>query len=176
MLIGISSQQAEVHVIDFGLANWYQVGTNHSHIPYTQYSTITGTARYLSVNGHRGIEQSRRDDLESLAYVLIYLLQGKLPWQNIQARTQKEKYHRIMVTKIEACSTLCVGLPPVFDTFLNYSQNLSFTAEPDYSYIYTLFREAFEVEGYVWDYYFDWSTTTTFCVDDDTSSSSSLDA
>lgn len=79
-LMGLGKKSHIVHMIDFGLAKRYRDGKTHQHIPYKENKNLTGTARYASVNAHLGIEQSRRDDLESIGYVLVYLANGNLPW------------------------------------------------------------------------------------------------
>ena len=68
---------------------------------YRENKNLTGTPRYASLSNHLGIEQSRRDDLESLGYVLLYFMRGKLPWQGLNAATKKRKYNKIMESKIE---------------------------------------------------------------------------
>ncbi|KAK2984597.1 hypothetical protein RJ640_029103, partial [Escallonia rubra] len=119
---------------------------------------LTGTARYASVNTHLGVEQSRRDDLESLGYVLMYFLRGSLPWQGLKAGTKKQKYDKIsekkMLTPIEV---LCRSFPTEFASFFHYCRSLRFEDKPDYSYLKRLFRDLFIREGYQFDYVFDWT-------------------
>lgn len=119
---------------------------------------MTGTARYASVNAHRGIEQSRRDDIEAIGYVLIYFSRGQLPWQGFQAATKEEKYHKIMECKQStSVETLCKGCPSVFIPYMNYAKALRFEDRPDYAYLRRLFKELFSKEGYENDGIFDWS-------------------
>lgn len=107
-------------------------------------------------------EQARRDDLESLAYVLMYFLRGALPWQGLKAATKKQKYDRIMEKKMTTpTDLLCRGFPNEFGIFLNYCRALRFDDKPDYSYLRKLFRDLFIREGYQYDYVFDWSITQT---------------
>src|SRR5277367_379966 len=104
------------------------------------------------------LEQSRRDDLESLAYVLMYFLRGALPWQGLKAATKKQKYDRIMEKKMTTpTDLLCRGFPSEFGIFLNYTRALRFDDKPDYSYLRKLFRDLFVREGFQYDYVFDWT-------------------
>ena len=101
-LMGLSSKKAAhiVYIIDFGLSKRYREPKTGEHIPYRDNKELTGTARYASVNTHLGVEQSRRDDCESIGYILLYFLKGSLPWQGLQGRTKEEKYNRIKDKKV----------------------------------------------------------------------------
>lgn len=101
-----------VFMIDFGLAKRYRDPRTKQHIPYRENKSLTGTARYTSINTHLGFEQSRRDDIEGLLYVFVYFLKGMLPWQGVRAYTKKEKYDKIMEIKMGTPPKyLCRGLP-----------------------------------------------------------------
>ncbi|KAG9018525.1 serine/threonine protein kinase [Tulasnella sp. 427] len=157
-LMGIGKRGNQVNVIDFGLAKKYRDPKTHLHIPYRENKNLTGTARYTSINTHLGVEQARRDDLESLAYVLMYFLRGQLPWQGLKAATKKQKYDRIMEKKMTTpTDLLCRGFPNEFGIFLNYCRALRFDDKPDYSYLRKLFRDLFVRESFQYDYVFDWS-------------------
>ncbi|KAJ1687848.1 hypothetical protein LUZ63_019238 [Rhynchospora breviuscula] len=157
-LMGLGRRANQVYVIDFGLAKKYKDATTHQHIPYRENKNLTGTARYASVNTHLGIEQSRRDDLESLGYVLMYFLRGSLPWQGLKAGTKKQKYEKISEKKIAtSIEALCRGYPSEFASYFHYCRSLRFEDKPEYSYLKRLFRDLFIREGFQFDYVFDWT-------------------
>ncbi|ESQ36481.1 hypothetical protein EUTSA_v10007554mg [Eutrema salsugineum] len=157
-LMGLGRKANQVYIIDFGLAKKYRDLQTHKHIPYRENKNLTGTARYASVNTHLGIEQSRRDDLESLGYILMYFLRGSLPWQGLRAGTKKQKYDKISEKKrLTPVEVLCKNFPPEFTSYFLYVRSLRFEDKPDYSYLKRLFRELFIREGYQFDYVFDWT-------------------
>ncbi|KAJ6306472.1 hypothetical protein OIU78_021731 [Salix suchowensis] len=157
-LMGLGRKANQVYVIDFGLAKKYRDLQTHKHIPYRENKNLTGTARYASVNTHLGVEQSRRDDLESLGYVLMYFLRGSLPWQGLKAGTKKQKYDKISEKKVSTpVELLCKSHPSEFVSYFHYCRSLRFEDKPDYSYLKRLFRDLFIREGYQFDYVFDWT-------------------
>ncbi|XP_042387125.1 casein kinase 1-like protein 2 [Zingiber officinale] len=157
-LMGLGRRANQVYIIDFGLAKKYRDSSTHQHIPYRENKNLTGTARYASVNTHLGIEQSRRDDLESLGYVLMYFLRGSLPWQGLKAGTKKQKYEKISERKVAtSIEALCRGYPSEFASYFHYCRSLRFDDKPDYAYLKRLFRDLFIREGFQFDYVFDWT-------------------
>ena len=91
-LMGLKSNAHTLYLIDMGLCKQYRDPDTLNHIPYRENKKLIGTPRYASINTHLGVEQCRRDDLESIGYMLMYFLNGKLPWQGLKARTKQEKY------------------------------------------------------------------------------------
>ena len=157
-LMGTGRRGSTVHVIDFGLSKKYRDFNTHRHIPYRENKSLTGTARYASLNTHLGIEQSRRDDLESLGYMLIYFCKGSLPWQGLKATTKKQKYDRILEKKLcISVEVLCQGLPIEFTQYMNYCRNLVFDEKPDYLYLARLFKDLSIKLEYHNDHLFDWT-------------------
>ena len=184
--LGLGKKCNVVHAIDFGLAKRYRDPRTHQHIPYRENKNLTGTARYASINTHIGIgtanglafflllascfltswgiklllfsEQSRRDDLESLGYVLMYFIRGSLPWQGLKANTKKQKYERIMDRKMSTSTEqLCKGYPSEFRSYFEYCRSLRFEDRPDYAYLKRLFKELFYRKGFQYDNMFDWT-------------------
>jgi casein kinase 1 len=146
-----------IHVVDFGMAKQYRDPKTKQHIPYRERKSLSGTARYMSINTHLGREQSRRDDLEALGHVFMYFLRGGLPWQGLKAATNKQKYEKIGEKKqTTAIKDLCDGFPEEFNKYLSYVRNLGFEDTPDYDYLRDLFTQALKNTGEVEDGEYDW--------------------
>lgn len=146
-----------IHVVDFGMAKQYRDPKTKQHIPYRERKSLSGTARYMSINTHLGREQSRRDDLEALGHVFMYFLRGGLPWQGLKAATNKQKYEKIGEKKqTTPIKELCEGFPEQFAHYLTYVRNLGFEDTPDYDYLRDLFTQALKEEGGVEDGEYDW--------------------
>ncbi|CCH58005.1 hypothetical protein TBLA_0A02040 [Henningerozyma blattae CBS 6284] len=159
-LIGNNKTSNIIYMIDFGLTKKYMVPNEDgklTHIPFKSGKSLTGTARYASINTHIGIEQARRDDLESIGYVLVYLCKGKLPWQGLKGTTKKEKYNEILNKKRSISSEeLCKGLPQEFEEYISYCKQLLFNEKPDYQYIKQIFFNLLNRFNYSIDHMFDW--------------------
>mmetsp|Transcript_2620 Transcript_2620/g.5761 ORF Transcript_2620/g.5761 Transcript_2620/m.5761 type:complete len:539 (-) Transcript_2620:542-2158(-) len=147
-VIGVQETAANVFCVDFGLSKRYRHPKNLHHIPHRDGRSLTGTPRYASINNHLGIEQSRRDDLESIGYVLIYFLKGTLPWQGLKAKNAQKKYRLILEKKQQvSIAQLCQGCPSQFAEFLAYTRSLKFDAKPDIPYLRKLFRDLYHAQG-----------------------------
>lgn len=156
-LMGTHKKAHHVYLIDFGLAKRYRNPKTHQHIQYRENKNLTGTARYASINTHLGVEQSRRDDLESLGYIFVYFFKGILPWQGLKGANKKQKYDKISEKKMAtSAELLCDGMPDAFKTFLKYSRSLKFQDKPDYRYLRLLFSSLFQKKDYKLDYQYDW--------------------
>ncbi|ETI21919.1 hypothetical protein G647_05989 [Cladophialophora carrionii CBS 160.54] len=158
-LIGRPNTKAAnvIHVVDFGMAKQYRDPKTKQHIPYRERKSLSGTARYMSINTHLGREQSRRDDLEALGHVFMYFLRGGLPWQGLKAATNKQKYEKIGEKKqTTAIKDLCEGFPEEFNKYLSYVRNLGFEDTPDYDFLRDLFTQALKNTGEVEDGEYDW--------------------
>ncbi|XP_020766148.2 casein kinase I-like [Odocoileus virginianus] len=156
-LMGTGKHWKELFLIDFGLAKKYRDPSTGQHIRYRKGKSLTGTPLYASIRAHLGSEQSRRDDMESLGYVLMYFNRGSLPWQGLKAATVKQKREKISEMKrATPVDVLCDGFPIQFAMYLKHCRGLSFEEAPDYRYLRRLFRLLFRTLNYQYDYAFDW--------------------
>ena len=156
-LIGKNLKSKTLYIIDFGLSRKYIDKITGKHVVYKEGKGLTGTARYVSLNTHYGIDQSRRDDIEGIAYNLIYFAKGKLPWQGVKTKNKKEKHKKIMEFKEEYKEDkLCEGLPEEFPTLLKYARKLDFEEKPDYKNIKIMFKQLILTCGQQMDWKYDW--------------------
>ena len=156
-LMGLDTKSHIIYLLDFGLSKKYRSTKTKQHIKFTSNNKLTGTARYASINALNGNEQSRRDDLEAIGYVLIFFLKGNLPWQGLKVNKGEDRYKKIYIKKKNTSpEILCEGLPSEFKDYIIYTRNLGFEDEPDYSYLKGLFVRVLEKENYYYDFWFDW--------------------
>jgi len=155
-IMGRGENKNTVYIIDFGLASDY-LDENGNHIPNSKNASFRGTHRYASINSHRRREQSRRDDLEALGYVLIYFLKGSLPWQNLKAG--KKDRRKIIGKKKKETSfeSLTSGLTKPFYFYMKYVRQLKFRENPDYNYLIQLFTQLMKESNIDNDFKFDWT-------------------
>jgi len=128
-MFGRNERISHLYIIDFGLSKRYWNGAQHTQCK-TKLS-LTGTARYASINAHNGVEQSRRDDLEAIGHMLFYFIRGSLPWSGLPAKTQEEKYRKICAKKQDTHpDELCKGFPDAFKEYLTAARSLEFKERP----------------------------------------------
>ncbi|KAK0474924.1 kinase-like domain-containing protein [Armillaria novae-zelandiae] len=171
-VMGTGKSVHQVNIIDFGLAKKFRDSRTAAHIPYKQDDVHgVGTSLFAAINTHLGVESSRRDDLESLAYMLIYFLKGTLPWRKMRAPTHPppgtpdyppynpvtETWNIIRDAKLKAEEKLTQGLPPEFDVLYRYARSLSFDDLPDYEGLRELFRGLAKRVDVEYDGVFDWT-------------------
>jgi len=143
-LMGGKNAKNTVFLVDFGLATKFRNIETRQHIPYREGRRLVGTSRYVSLNAHNGCTLSRRDDMESLGYVLMYFLRGSLPWQGLHAETVQQKYEVIHEKKMSTpLDELCHGFPSEFLLYILYCRSLKFDQQPDYYFIRERFRLLF---------------------------------
>jgi serine/threonine protein kinase len=137
-MFGLGNKSNDLYVMDFGLSKkWY---VNGNHVEYKSGRSMIGTARYASLNIHVGTEPSRRDDMESVGYMLVYLIKGSLPWQGLKKKTKENPMDKIGEKKMMVdLKSLCSGLPDCFYDYINYTRNLQFTEKPEYGFLKDLF-------------------------------------
>jgi len=159
-VMGLKKENGTLYLLDFGLAKKYRSSKTLEQYPYIKKKKLTGTARYASIHALEEMEQSRRDDLESVGYVLMYFLRGNLPWQGLKIKSKEDRYKKILDKKKETTSEeLCKGFPDEFREYLEYSRNLEYTEEPKYDkYKEQFYNLVCNKLGESFDYVYDWTT------------------
>lgn len=154
-MFGVHDKIHHVYIIDFGLSKMYWDKTREAHAQMKMKLSLTGTARYASINAHKGVEQSRRDDLEAIGHMFLYFLRGALPWSGLDAKTQEEKYRKICEKKeTTKLDDLCKGFPVQFQEYLAAARGLGFSERPDYKMLFELIHKCRE-EGWQ-DHDYEW--------------------
>ena len=159
-VMGNGENNAHLYIIDFGLAKKFRSSRTLVQYPYIKKKKLTGTARYASIHALEEYEQSRRDDLESVGYVLLYFLRGSLPWQGLKVKTKEARYQKILEKKKETSSEeLCKNFPEEFQEYVTYTRNLGYTDDPDYDMLRGLFNTLLcDKMGENFDFIYDWTT------------------
>ena len=160
--MGLRGKRSTLHIIDFGLAVPYYIPEMDEHITLTGGQGLTGTARYASVNAHKGLQLSRRDNLESAAYLLLYFAAGCLPWQGLKRKNGASSSLRVSKQKQTADLFLFCearGLPREFAVIVRYARGLAYTQRPDYDHVRRTYRGVFDTQGFADDGLFDWTAS-----------------
>lgn len=156
-LFGLGQHAETLFLIDFGLCKRFVDPATGAHIPDREGKQLTGTPRYASVRTHLGREQSRRDDVEALAYVLMYFCNGSLPWQGKTERKRQNHYGAVLAVK-NSDQAVPAGTPREIELILSHARALSFEAIPDYDALIENLQSLFTKSGFVQDGTYDWST------------------
>ena len=154
-----------IYLIDFGISRKYRSSRTLKHVKFDLTGRMFGTVRYASYNASRGIEQSRRDDLESIANMLIYMYTGKLPWKGISLKDKKSKkkyFDMLALKKYLSAERICAGMPKEFIEFYKYCRKLNFEQDPDYEYLRNLFRKILLGCLEINDYKFSWISNNNY--------------
>jgi len=160
-VVGRNEKRKYIYLLDFGLSKKYRSSKTLKHYPMEKSKNLTGTARYASVNALFGYTQSRRDDLEGVGYVLMYLLLGKLPWQGLMLKSKEDRYKKIREKKAQTTvEELCQGFPRQFADYIRYTKNLEYEEDPNYHYLKNLFLSCLREQNFTLDCYYDWDKET----------------
>ena len=159
-VMGYDDKNAKLYLLDFGLAKKYRSSKTLIQYPYIKKKKLTGTARYASIHALEEMEQSRRDDLESLGYVLMYFLRGSLPWQGLKIKSKGDRYKKILEKKKEIkAEDLCRDFPEEFKYYIEYTKELGYNDNPNYDKLKKIFlllvREKM-CENF--DFVYDWTS------------------
>ena len=158
-VMGLNKDNGTLYLLDFGLAKKYRSSKTLEQYPYIKKKKLTGTARYASIHALEEMEQSRRDDLESVGYVLMYFLRGNLPWQGLKIKSKEDRYKKILDKKKETTSEqLCKNFPDEFREYLEYCRNLEYTETPKYDKLKSKFYDLVIKRKENFDFVYDWTT------------------
>ena len=157
-MIGRGANKNKVYIIDFGLAKKYYSVSKGQHIKFITGKQLIGTARYCGRNAHKGYEQGRRDDIESIGYVLMYFLLGVLPWQGLKVKKNEDQFEKIGQKKHSTSfEELTAGQPQEFLLYFKHCDKLDFEAQPNYPYLIGLFQNIIDRFCKVCFYDYDWN-------------------
>lgn len=159
--MGAGSSSSVLHIIDFGLSTPYCNPHTGQHVTFSENNDLTGTARYASTNAHEGAQQTRRDDIESIAYILLYFAAGKLPWQGLGEEPGRRSSAVLRVKKTTDFYTFCkvCRLPREFADVVYYARSLKFEEAPNYEHIKKMYSKVFLIRQYESDHHWDWKTS-----------------
>ena len=158
--VGVNGTANTIYLLDYGLAKQYKDSLSNQHIPYLDNKELTGTLRYSSLNTHLGIEQSRRDDMESLGYTLVHCATGSLPWYKIHCRLDERQEAKVLTKMLNTpIETLCKGLPVEFLKYFQHVRTLKFEQKPNYKYLKRLFSDLYNEQQTTSPSVFDWTTS-----------------
>ena len=145
-VLGLDNKNHIIYLLDFGLSKKFRSSRTHQHIKFSVNKKLTGTC-----------EQSRRDDLEAIGYVLMYFLRSSLPWQGLHVNKGEDRYKKILQKKKgTSAEDLCKGFPKEFVEYINYTRNLEFEADPDYKFLRGLLTTVLEKQNSTYDFWYDW--------------------
>ena len=158
IVIGNGDNSNNIYILDFGLSKNFMNKDNGQHIELVKNKSLVGSMRYASIRNHKGYEQSRRDELESLGYILLYFLKGgNLPWNGLPSSNKEEKSKKICQLKGSIdLEDLCSDVPEEYRLLIAYARKLKFDAKPNYSYLINLFKKLLVNSGFQYDKKYDW--------------------
>ena len=176
-MTGRGENEKNIYIIDFGLAKKYYSVSKAQHIKFCTGKHLIGTARYCARNAHRGYEQGRRDDIESIGYVLMYFLLGVLPWQGLKIKKNEDQFEKIAEKKYNTpFEELTQGQPEEFLLFFKYVDGLKFEDQPNYVYIIGLFQTMIDKYCRECFYDFDWKKDSCVYISRDLKENQVVDA
>ena len=161
-MTGRGQNEKKIYIIDFGLAKKYYSASKAQHIKFITGKHLIGTARYCGRNAHRGYEQGRRDDIESIGYVLMYFLLGVLPWQGLKVKKNEDHFEKIAQKKYSTSfEELTAGQPEEFLLYFKHVEKLEFEDQPNYIYLIGLFQKV--IDKYCTDCFYDYDWKKDSC-------------